>query len=92
MSTEELSFNNKPILLEVELPISNLNKRRIKFYEKAGFTLNNHYYEIPPLEKNQSPLQLLLMSHPNSISKKEVDLFIANYHTDIYKNYCNNHH
>lgn len=56
---------DKPILLEVELPTSDINERRIKFYERVGFKLNEHDYEIPPIKEDELPLQLLLMSYPN---------------------------
>ncbi len=39
-----------------------------------GFKLNQHYYEIPPIKKDQSQLQL--MSYHNFIFKKDVDLFV----------------
>ncbi len=64
--------SNKSIILEVELPTSNINKRRIRFYERVGFKLNQHYYEIPPIKEDQSPLQLSLMSYPNFINEEEV--------------------
>ena len=76
--------NDKPILLEVELPTSSINERRIKFYERIGFKLNQHYYEIPPLKEDLLPLQLLLMSYPKIISKKDVDLFVEKYHPIIF--------
>lgn len=78
--------DNKTIILEVELPTSNINERRIKFYERVGFKINEHYYEIPPVAEDKSPLQLLLMSYPNQISKKEVNLFVTEYHPIIFKN------
>lgn len=78
--------NDKPILLEVELPNSSINQRRIKFYERIGFKLNEHYYEVPPLKKEQSPLQLLLMSYPEVLSKKDVEQFIKICHPIIFKN------
>lgn len=77
--------NNKPMLLEVELPNSAINQRRIKFYEKIGFKLNQHYYEIPPLKESQSPLQLMLMSYPNQLSKNDVEEFIRICHPIIFK-------
>ncbi|UMB61150.1 GNAT family N-acetyltransferase [Lutibacter sp. A80] len=79
-----IDTNNKQIILEVELPISNINERRINFYKRIGFKLNEHYYEIPSLRKSKSPLQLLLMSYPGFISKKDVDFFIHKYHPIIY--------
>jgi len=76
--------NDKQILLEVELPISSISERRIKFYERVGFKLNQHYYEIPSPKEGQSPLQLLLMSYPKIISKKEVEMFVEKYHPIIF--------
>ncbi len=81
-----IDSNDKPVILEVELPTSTINERRIKFYERLGFKLNQHYYEIPPLKEDQSPLQLLLMSYPSMISEKDVDQFVKKYHPVIFKN------
>lgn len=81
-----INHTDKSIILEVELPTSNINERRIKFYERIGFKLNQHYYEIPPVQKDQVPLQLLIMSYPNTISEKEVNLFVEKYHPIIFKN------
>jgi len=80
-----MANNNKPILLEVELPNSTINQRRIKFYERIGFKLNQHYYEVPPINEDQLPLQLLLMSYPNLLSTKDVEQFIKRCHPIIFK-------
>lgn len=80
-----MNRNNKPILLEVELPTSTINQRRIKFYERIGFKLNQHYYEVPPLEEGQAPLQLLLMSYPDILSAQDVEQFIKTCHPIIFK-------
>lgn len=79
-----INSNDKPILLEVELPVSELNKRRIKFYERIGFKLNQHHYELPDFEGNQSPLELKLMTYPSLISKKDVEQFVKNCHPIIF--------
>ncbi|WP_420573293.1 GNAT family N-acetyltransferase [Kordia sp.] len=78
--------NDKSIILEVELPTSRINERRIKFYQRLGFQLNQHHYEIPPLKENQSPLQLLIMSYPSLITNKDVEHFVEKYHPVIFKN------
>ncbi len=83
--TKFIAGNDTDILLEVELPVSSMNKRRIQFYERIGFKLNQHYYEIPPVIKDASPLQLLLMSYPDFVSSKVVSHFIENYHPVIFK-------
>ncbi len=80
-----MESNDKPILLEVELPHSTINQRRIKFYERTGFKLNPHYYELPPIQEDHSPLQLLLMSYPTPLSEKDVANFIKVFHPIIFE-------
>ena len=80
-----MNSNEKPILLEVELPTSTINKRRIQFYERLGFKLNPHYYEIPTVQEDQAPLQLLIMSYPNLISSNDVEQFVKKCHPIIFK-------
>lgn len=80
-----MDSNSKPILLEVELPDSTINQRRIKFYERIGLKLNQHYYEVPSSEEGHSPLQLLLMSHPALLSAKDVEQFIKTCHPIIFE-------
>lgn len=77
--------SEKPILLEVELPDSSINERRIKFYERIGFELNQHYYEVPALIDGQKPLQLLLMSYPKLLSERDVEEFTEKCHPIIFK-------
>ncbi len=71
---------DKPILLEVELPNSNINQQRINFYERTGFKLNQHYYELHPAHEGHLPVQLLLMSYPNFLSAEDVKRFIKKCH------------
>jgi GNAT superfamily N-acetyltransferase len=76
--------SQKRILLEVELPESDIQRRRINFYERLGFQLNAHYYEVPPMHEGFSALELRIMSFPNSISEKDVRNFIEHYHPIIF--------
>jgi hypothetical protein len=39
--------NSNPTLLEVELPDSAINNKRIEFYERLRFKLNLHEYKVP---------------------------------------------
>ncbi|PHR71897.1 MAG: GNAT family N-acetyltransferase [Lutibacter sp.] len=79
-----MSLNDKPVLLEVELPESSINRRRIKFYERIGFKLNKHHYELPVFNEGEPPLQLLLMTYPRSISKDEVEQFVRTCHPIVF--------
>lgn len=74
-----------PIFLEVEPPETELAKRRIAFYERLGFCLNDFYYEQPPLRENQLAQQLLIMSYPEPISAEK----FAKYKKEIYTNVYN---
>ncbi|WP_291869223.1 GNAT family N-acetyltransferase [Maribacter sp.] len=80
-----MESSDKTILLEVELPNSTINERRIKFYQRTGFKLNQHYYEIPPLIEDKKPLQLLLMSYPELLTIKDVKEFTDKCHPLIFK-------
>lgn len=80
-----MNSSDKPILLEVELPNSTMSQRRIKFYERLGLKLNEHYYELPAFHEGDSPLQLLLMSYPILLSSKDVEDFVKTYHPIAFK-------
>ena len=75
----------KPVLLEVELPYSDINKRRIHFYERIGFILNKHHYQLPVFVEGEPPLQLLLMTYPDGISEEETKKFMEESHPIVYK-------
>ena len=74
-----------PIFLEVEPPETELAKRRIAFYERLGFCLNDFYYEQPPLRGNQTAQKLLIMSYPEPIAAEK----FAKYKKEIYTNVYN---
>lgn len=58
-----ISAANTPIVLEVELPVDEMSKRRIGFYERLGFTLDTHVYYQPSYERTQdASIEMRLMS------------------------------
>jgi ribosomal protein S18 acetylase RimI-like enzyme len=64
--------NNRPVVLEVEPPTTAISIKRIKFYERLGFTLTNFAYQQPAYRDNSEPVDLLLMSnHPELINSKD---------------------
>ncbi len=54
-------------VLEVEKPSSVQAKKRIAFYQRLGFHLNEYDYLQPPFSEDKNPVPLLLMSHPASL-------------------------
>lgn len=54
---------SQPIILEVELPDTEIAVKRIKFYESLNFRLWNVDYLQPPYEAEFAPFPLKIMSH-----------------------------
>lgn len=54
----------KKFILEVEPPTNSINMKRIKFYEKNGFFLNEYKYVQRPLKKEGNSVRLDLMTYP----------------------------
>ena len=66
---------NKDIILEAEAPVTSTQIKRIAFYEKAGFIINNYYYEQPSYH-NEAPVPLKLLSYPSALSEDEFLNFV----------------
>lgn len=83
---EFIKRNSKPTLLEVELPDSSINTKRIKFYERLGFKLNQHQYKVPSSIDDRK-IDLLVMTYPRMISKENLSEFVSNNHPVIFKSF-----
>lgn len=69
--SEFMSETSKPIILEIEPPVDDISIKRMKFYEKLGFVLNEYQYFQIPLRKNHSPSELKIMSYPQKLNEEE---------------------
>ena len=56
------------IVLEVEPPITDMKKRRIAFYERAGFVKNEREYIQPSYREGEAGVPLIIMSYPTLLS------------------------
>ena len=61
----------RPVILEVEPPETEMAKRRIGFYERLGFILNEYPYEQPPMQEATGWCPLFLMSYPSALGERE---------------------
>ena len=74
--------------LEVEPPISELQKRRVEFYKRQGFFINVYQYFQPAFSKTLPAVPLKIMTYGKEIDEKEF-LKIKNlvykevYHQDL---------
>lgn len=80
-----LSKTKKEIFLEVEPPTCEISKKRILFYEKLGFCLNDFYYLQQPLNPNDSSFELKIMSYSKNISEKEFEKYKKVIYKEVYK-------
>ena len=55
------------LVLEVELPLTEEAKRRIAFYERAGFFQNEYPYAQPAYRATGCPVPMILMSYPGPL-------------------------
>ena len=80
------SKSDTPILLEVEHPDTEINKRRIGFYQHIGFVINEYEYKQPPFKKHGNYVPLLLMTYPTILSKEDIQFFCQQYseHASVY--------
>ncbi len=77
-----ISGLSRPVVLEVESPSDDMSIRRIGFYKRQGFVLNEQEYKQPPYRPGESWFPMLLMTHG------PIDLSI---HFDRVKNMIHKH-
>lgn len=81
MLRELEAMSNKRICLEVEYPETEMAIRRIGFYERNGFSLNEYPYIQPALAKGQNEIPLKIMTTGGVIDLREFeDLKALLYH------------
>jgi len=82
-----ISENTKQTILEVELPNSEIDKRRIGFYERLNFKLNLYKYEQMPYRINGEKVELLIMSCPKTIDEVTLRQFESEFRAKCYNPY-----
>lgn len=72
------------ICLEVELPNTQLAKRRIDFYKRNGFYINNYTYTQPSYSEERNAVPMLLMTTQNPISETEFNRYKFALYKEVY--------
>lgn len=73
---KELQKNSgdKPIVLEAEPPdTDNIALRRIEFYKRLGFSVNEFEYWQPALQADESPIKLVLLTSKGQLLFEEFE-------------------
>lgn len=84
MLNEVIQICKKPVCLEVEPPENDTAKRRINFYRRNNFCLNNYPYIQPSITKGEKPVPLLIMTSGREISEKEYEEIKTALYTKVY--------
>lgn len=83
--TTYIEESTKPIILEVEPPATDLQQRRINFYQRLGFHFNDFEYVQPPYQKGQPDLPLKIMSYPQALTEEQFALSKEILYSRVYK-------
>ena len=75
---------NLPIVLEAEAPVTPQQIKRINFYSRLGFKVNDYGYYQPSYH-GEEPVPLKLLSFPQLLTGEEYDLFIKRTREHPYK-------
>lgn len=77
--------NLKPIIVEVEEPVTDDARRRIAFYESADFSVCDGIYYQPPYSPDQKKVKMLLMSFPEKILPPEFEAIKMQIYREVYQ-------
>lgn len=75
---------NKKICLEVEPPESETARRRIAFYQRNGFYLNDYPYIQPPISKGKKAIPLLIMTSGGKADRVTLDMMKNTLYKKVY--------
>lgn len=70
---ESLINSHENIVLEIELIHDAISKKRLRFYEKFDFKVNDFKHYQVPFREGQESLELLFLSHGRVLSKNEYE-------------------
>ena len=79
-----LVFCGTSVVLEVEMPTDEMSKRRISFYERLGFKLDNQVYHQPPYREGGEWLEMRLMTYGDVDLEHSFELVKNCLHKNVY--------
>ncbi len=74
---------NKPIILEAEAPVAEQQIKRIAFYDRLGFKVNDFYYEQPSYHGGGG-VPLKILSFPSLLTDEEFQNFLTETRNSAY--------
>ncbi len=89
MLNELIQKSGKKICLEVEPPNNETARRRIGFYRRNGFFLNEYPYIQPPMSKGKKAIPLLIMTSGGKVDRDTFDMIKDTLYEKVYGFYGN---
>lgn len=81
---------NKDTILEIDNPIDEISIKRLNFYLRIGFKLQDFEHIHPPYRKEYDGHNLKIMSFNRDLSKEEYEKFNSFLKTNVMKDSENN--
>jgi ribosomal protein S18 acetylase RimI-like enzyme len=78
------SMYQKTVMLESELPVDEISRRRIGFYERNGFHLLERHYFQPSYDGIKPEVEMKLMCTSAKISSEKLDKYIQQIREKVY--------
>ena len=63
------------VVLEIDPPVDEVSRKRLRFYEHLGFRHNTHSHLHPAYRQEYAPHRLHIMSYPRHITAEEYGRF-----------------
>lgn len=79
-----LEQNDNILILEVEEPFTEIAKKRISFYARLNFSVNEASYFQPAYSIEKNSVKLLLMSYPQKINFPDFENIKIQIHDQVY--------
>lgn len=74
---KELCARYPMVLLEIEVPVDEMTRRRQGFYERSGFQVSGYQHSHPPYRSGDDPHELIALSHPGPLTPELDETFLA---------------
>jgi ribosomal protein S18 acetylase RimI-like enzyme len=81
---EVVSHSSNPVCLEVEPPLEEIQSRRVEFYRRHGFFLNEYPYIQPPISRGRVPVPLMIMTTDGEIPADEFESVRSQLYRKVY--------
>lgn len=82
---ELVELLGKIVCLEVEPPETEMASRRIGFYKRNKFFLNEYSYMQPPISQGKNAIPLFIMTSGSKVDEKTFEKIKSTLYTDVYK-------